>query len=249
MDIFFDTNGPEQISVAQASVINNAAFFDIWTSFPMRSVRQAAGEEDPATRASFEMSDYRLRVKVQPPTELSAEAEFTLTPRHSGQGTVILDLSRYLKLTEVRINGEPAEFIQNEAISGSDLSRRGDDLIGVVFPAPLEKDHPVKLSFKYSGPVMFNAGGDLVYVGARGTWYPNVGPTFSNFDLTFECPSDWSVVATGKKVSSTVANGKQITHFVTEKPIGRAGFNLGKFVAATSSAGAGGYPRLWRPQC
>ena len=214
-----------------------SAYYDTWTSFPMRSVREAAGEEDPATRASFEMSDYKLRVKVQPPTDLSAEAEFTLTPQHSGQRTMILELSRYLKLTEVRVNGAPAEFIQNEAITGSDLSRRGDDLIGVVMPTPLEKDRPVKLSFKYSGPVMFNAGGDVIYVGARGTWYPNVGPTFSNFDLTFECPSDWSVVGTGKQVSSTVAEGKRTTHFVTSKPIGRAGFNLGKFVAATSDAG------------
>ena len=40
------------------------------------------------------------------------------------------------------MNGEPVEFIQNEAISGSDLARRGDDLIGVVFPAALEKDKP-----------------------------------------------------------------------------------------------------------
>jgi Peptidase family M1 domain len=237
VDVFFDTNGSEQISVAQASWINNVAFYDTWTSFPMRSIRQAAGEEDPATRASFEMSDYQLRIKVQPPTDLSAEAEFILTPRHSGQRTLVLELSRYLKLTEVRVNGAPAEFIQNEAISGSDLSRRGDDLIGVVLPVPLEKDRPVKLSFKYSGPVMFNAGGELIYVGARGTWYPNVGPTFSNFDLTFECPSDWSVVGTGKQVSSTVVEGKRITRFVTEKPIGRAGFNLGKFVSATSTAG------------
>lgn len=237
VDVFFDSNASEQISVAQASVLNNLAFYDTWTSFPMRSVRQAAGDEDPATRASFEMSGYQLRVKVQPPTDLNAEAEFSLTPHHSGQRTVILELSRYLKLTEVRVNGVPAEFIQNEAISGSDLSRRGDDLIGVVFPAPLEKDRPARLSFKYSGPVMFNAGGELIYVGARGTWYPNVGPTFSNFDLTFECPSDWSVVGTGKQVSSSVTDGKRITRFVTEKPIGRAGFNLGKFVSASSTAG------------
>ncbi|MGZ7107153.1 MAG: M1 family aminopeptidase, partial [Candidatus Angelobacter sp.] len=238
IDVFFDSNGSEQISVAQASVVNNVAYYDTWTSFPMRSVREASGEEDPATRASFEMSDYKLRVKVQPPTDLSAEAEFTLTPQRSGLRTVILELSRYLKLTEVRVNGAPAEFIQNEAISGSDLSRRGDDLIGVVMPAALEKDRPVKLQFKYSGPVMFNAGGDVIYVGARGTWYPNVGPTFSNFDLTFECPSDWSVVGTGKQVSSTLADGKRTTRFVTSKPIGRAGFNLGKFVSATSTAGA-----------
>ncbi|MGZ4868263.1 MAG: hypothetical protein ACXV7C_13630, partial [Candidatus Angelobacter sp.] len=99
IDVFFDSNGSEQISVAQASVVNNVAYYDTWTSFPMRSVREAAGEEDPATRASFEMSDYKLRVKVQPPTDLSAEAEFTLTPQRSGLRTVILELSRYLKLT------------------------------------------------------------------------------------------------------------------------------------------------------
>ncbi|HXA86435.1 MAG TPA: M1 family aminopeptidase [Candidatus Dormibacteraeota bacterium] len=237
IDVFFDSNGSEQISVAQASVVNNVAYYDTWTSFPMRSIREASGEEDPATRASFEVADYKLRVKVQPPTDLTAEAEFTLTPQHSGLRTVILELSRYLRLTEVRVNGSPAEFIQNEAISGSDLSRRGDDLIGVVMPVPLEKGRPIQLSFKYSGPVMFDAGGDVIYVGARGTWYPNVGPTFSNFDLTFECPSDWSVVGTGQQVSNTIAEGKRTTRFVTSKPIGRAGFNLGKFVSATSDAG------------
>jgi Peptidase family M1 domain len=237
VDVFFDTNVAEQISVAQANVINDAAFYDIWTSFPMRSVREAAGEEDPATRANYEMSDYVLRVKVQPPTDLSAEAEFTLTPHNSGKRTVVLEFSRYLKLAEVRVNGEPAEFIQNEAINGSDLARRGDDLIGVVLPTAMKKDRPVKLSFKYSGPVMFSAGGELLYVGARGTWYPNVGPSFSNFDLTFECPGDWQVVGTGRQVSSTMRDGKRITHFITEKPIGRAGFNMGKFVAASSASG------------
>lgn len=236
-DLFFDTSSPEQISVAQATTTSNATFYDTWTSFPMRSVRDAAGEEDPAARVSFEMSNYIVRAKVEPPTDLSAEAEFTLIPHQSGQQTVVLELSRNLKLSEVLVNGKPAEFIQNEAISGSDLERRGDDLIGVILPEPLEKDRTVKLSFKYSGPVMFNAGGELVYVGARGTWYPNVSPSFSTFDLTFECPGDWTVVATGKQVSNTVANGERTIHFVTEKPIGRAGFNLGKFVAASATAG------------
>jgi hypothetical protein len=238
VDLFFDANAAEQISVSQADVVNNVAYYDTWTSFPMRSIREASGQEDPATRASFEVSDYKLHVNVRPPTDLSAEAEFNLTPQRSGQRMLILELSRYLKLSDVRVNGAPAEFIQNDAITGSDLSRRGDDLIGVVMPAPLEKDRPVKLQFKYSGPVMFNAGNDVIYVGARGTWYPNVGPTFSNFDLTFECPSDWQVVGTGRLVTSTVGEGKRTTRFVTTKPINRAGFNLGKFVAASATSGA-----------
>jgi len=215
VDLFYDTNVPEQISVAQAIVINNTPYYDTWASFPMSSVRQAAGEEDPATHATFEMSDYVLRVRVQPPSELNGEAEFILTPRRSGQRTVVLELSRYLKLAEVRVNGATAEFIQNEAMSGSELARRGDDLIGVVLPEALVQDKPVRLAFRYSGPAMFNAGNDLIYVGSRGIWYPNVGPMFSNFDITFEYPGDWSVVATGKQVSSTLANGKRMTRFVT----------------------------------
>src|SRR5262249_36097353 len=136
-----------------------------------------------------------------------------------------------------KMNDVPVEFIQNEAISGSDLARRGDDLIGVVLPVPLQKDKAIKLSFKYSGPVMFNAGGELIYVGSRGTWYPNLGSAFTSFDMTFEYPSDWSVVATGKQVASTVTAGKRTTRFVTSRPIGRAGFNMGKFVAADATAG------------
>jgi hypothetical protein len=237
IDIFFNTNATEQIAVAQATMLNNSAYFDIWAAFPMRSAREAAGEADAGSRANYEMSNYVLRVKVQPPTDLNAEAEFTLIPRASGQRMVVLELSRYLKLAEVKMDGAPVEFIQNESISGSELSRRGDDLVGVVLPAPLVKDRPVRLSFKYSGPVMFSAGEELVYVGSRGTWYPNVGPSFSTYDITFEYPSDWTLVATGKQVSSAVAGGLRTTRFVTDKPISRAGFNMGRFVAASASAG------------
>jgi hypothetical protein len=237
VDIFFSTNAPEQITVAHTTVENNSSFFDIWASFPMRSAREAAGDEDPGLRANLEMSNYVLRVKVQPPTDLNAEAEFTLVPKGSGQRMIVLELSRYLKLAEVKMNGAPVEFIQNESISGSELSRRGDDLIGIMLPAPLEKDRPVRLSFKYSGPVMFSAGEELVYVGSRGTWYPNAGPSFSTYDITFEYPSDWTLIATGKQVSSTVANGLRTSRFVADRQISRAGFNMGRFVSASASAG------------
>jgi hypothetical protein len=233
-DVFLDTNSQEQISVAQASLNGKQAYYDIWTSFPMRSARNSdAGSGGRAPR--FELSDFRLNVTVQPPTDLSAQAEFSLTPRRSGQRTVILELSRFLRVSEVRMNGGPVEFIQNEAMGGSDLARRGDDLIGVVFPAALEKDKPVRLSFKYSGPVMFDEGGELLYVGARGTWYPNTGAMFSAFDLTFNYPEDWTLVATGRQVSTTMENQRRIVHLITPKPIARAGFNLGKFDVAESS--------------
>jgi hypothetical protein len=233
-DIFLDTGAQEQISVAQASFNGKDAYYDTWASFPMASARRAgAGSE--AQRPRFELSDYRLHVSVEPPSDLSAEAEFNLIPHRSGQRSVILELSRYLRVSEVRLNGTPVEFIQNEAIGGSDLARRGDDLIGLVFPAALEKDKPARISFQYSGPVMYDEGEELLYVGARGTWYPNAGSMFSTFDLTFDYPEGWRLVATGQQVSSKVEDDRRVVRFVTPRPISRAGFNLGKFEVAEAT--------------
>lgn len=236
-DLLLNTNTQEQISVAQTTVDHNEVFYDVWSSFPMRSLRNA-GEVNEAIPAPFNLFDYHIEAEVEPPSDLSAEAEVTLVPRRSGQRTFILELSRYLKISDVRTDEQPVEFIQNEAISGSQLARRGDDVIAIVFPQPLAKDRYIRLRFKYAGPVMFDAGGDLLYVGARGTWYPNAGPAFANYDLTFEYPEGWSLVATGKQVASKVRENRRTTRFITEKPIARAGFNLGKFeIAESSSAG------------
>jgi hypothetical protein len=235
-DVVFDANAPEQFRVAHGRVVNQQEYYDSWSSFPMRSARDAATKSQGAL-AQFEIGDYKMRIKVHPPTEVSAEAGFTLTPLHSGERTVILELSRYLRVTEVRADGQPVEFIQNEAVSGSELARRGDDLVALVFPSVLEKGRTVQLSISYSGPVMFSAGEELLYVGARGTWYPNAGPSYSNYDLTFEYPDEWSLVATGRPASTSVENGRRTSRFVTEKPIARAGFNLGKFETAAASAG------------
>ncbi len=235
-DVVLNGRIPEQITVAQATITNNAAYYDTWTSFPRRSVREAGAKANVA--AEFEVSDYKITTTLAPPHELSAEAQLSLAPFVSGQRTVIFELSRHLKVSEVRVNGQPAEFIQNEAIDGSELARRGNDLTAVVLPAPSQINAPLQLTFRYSGPVMFDAGGELLYVGARGTWYPSPSPAFANYDLTFDYPTGWTVVATGKQISKTTQNGRWISRFVSEKPITHAGFNLGKFETAESSAGS-----------
>src|SRR5262249_22673651 len=175
-------NAQEQVSVGQERMNNQTAYFDSWLSLPARSTRQASGPS-LVNQPRFDLSDYKVQVKVQPPTDLSAETEFTLTARRIGQRTIIWDLPRYLRVTSIRAGDRQLEFIQNEALTGSDLARRGDDLVAIVFPSALEVDHPVRLSVSYSGPVMFSAGGELLYVGSRGTWYPNYGPSYDNYDL------------------------------------------------------------------
>ena len=93
------------------------------------------------------------------------------------------------------------------------------------------------MRFSYAGSVLSDAGGGLLYVGARGTWYPNRGIAMANYDLTFRFPEPWTVVATGKRVSLQRQGGDFVGHWISEKPIPIAGFNLGVYVRSTAKSG------------
>ena len=60
----------------------------------------------------------------------------------------------------------------------------------------LETGQKLKLIFSYAGDVLSEAGTGLLYVGERGTWYPNFGLSPALFDLEFQYPPNWTLVAT-----------------------------------------------------
>jgi hypothetical protein len=65
----------------------------------------------------------------------------------------------------------------------------------------------------------------------------------ADFDLEFDYPQGWTLVATGKSRppaaagDAAKANGEQVARFVSERPIPLAGFNLGKYKEVTARAG------------
>ena len=143
----------------------------------------------------------------------------------------------------VEANGRPVDFIQNPAIEGTQLQRKGNDVVAVVFPAELTSGQELKLSFRYAGDVISEAGDGLLYVGARGTWYPSFGFSPAQFDMVFHYPAGWTLLATGKQISRVGTTqvptdaGEKVAHWVSERPIPVAGFNLGKYVRAEAKAG------------
>ncbi len=141
------------------------------------------------------------------------------------------------------------EFIQNPAVEGTRLARSGNDLVAVILPQAAKKGEKFSLRFVYGGAVLAEAGKGLLYVGARGTWYPNRGLAMADFDLTFHYPPGWTLLATGKPVplsptstktpqtASPNAADEQVGRWISERPIPVAGFNLGKYVRAVAQAG------------
>jgi hypothetical protein len=101
----------------------------------------------------------------------------------------------------------------------------------------LKTGSDVRISMKYRGSVMTQAGTGLLYVGSRGTWYPNRGMAMGNFKLEFRWPSEWTLVATGKRESLESRGRELVGRWVSEAPIPLAGFNLGIYSKKSARAG------------
>ena len=145
-DIYFDTRSPEQIMVGKASSPRqNEIYYDLWMSFPMRSLRKTplsdtrfGGPSGPMwTPDVLSISKYTINASLDPPGELAADATLEVQVKQGGTRIVLFDLSRYLQVKQVEYEGKPLEFIQNEAVEGSEMSRKGNDTVAVVFPAPM----------------------------------------------------------------------------------------------------------------
>ena len=279
-DISFDSAASEQIQAGQDRTAQNGkTYYDIWTSFsvlpgsvPSSSVpssalnppsldsarsRARSGQLQEVTREEmrpredwFAVRHYEIEARVQPPKQLNAEAHLQLDFARGGARALIFELSRFLQIQSVEADGHPVEFIHNPSMEGTQVSRRGNDLVAVILPQRAQAGQTIELRFVYGGEVLAEAGSGLLYVGARGTWYPNRGMAMADFDLTFHYPRGWTLLATGKPVQPSPQAGsgptdsptptmtdEQTTRWISERPIPVAGFNLGKYSRATAQAG------------
>ncbi len=244
-DLYFDSLAAEQIWAGQQKTVEGETYYDVWSAFTQgkpggRSGDAAGVMGEEAKPEAVSVSQYKIQTKVAPPTRLDAEASLRLEVRQAGQRAVLFELSRFLRVSKVESDGVPVEFIHNQSLEGTQLARRGNDLIAVVFPQPLRAGQQINLHFVYGGEVLSEAGAGLLYVGARGTWYPNRGLEMARFDLQFRYPPDWTLLATGKRVDDTPADlpaGEQSSHWVSDRPMPIAGFNLGRYVRVAARAG------------
>ncbi len=253
-DVYFDSNAPEQVWAAQTRTVEGTPYYDVWTSFSLRPKSKSKGPwtdvaAEEGRTSALDIVASKLRVVITPPTRIEADAMLDLEIHRSGLRAALFELARTLVIKQVDAGGAPLEFIHNPAIEGSERSRRGNDLVAVVFPEPTWEGQHIKLHFVYGGDVLSEAGSGLLYVGARGTWYPNRGLAMSNFDLEFHYPPGWTLVATGKRVDvpsgaegnaaaeSGPGPGEQVSRWISERPIPLAGFNLGKYRQVVARAG------------
>jgi hypothetical protein len=257
-DLVYDSTAAEQVEAGQAKSENGSVYYDVWSSFsagptsPGHSTLAQTVETVPAETESRKdpilVRSYVIDAEVKPPKELDANVEMNLEVTRDSSRFLVFELSRFLKIQTVEENGQPVEFIQNPAVEGTRLARSGNDLVAVILSERARAGQKITLRFVYAGEVLAEAGKGLLYVGERGTWYPNRGLAMSDFDLTFHYPQEWTLVATGKPMpivnvaksgepAGEQNTGQQTRRWVSDRPLPVAGFDLGKYVQGTAQAG------------
>lgn len=251
-DVFFDSTAGEQVFAGQLRTgADRESYYDVWTSFsptpptPVKQLQSEHAEQEEGASAHDDrvaLKKFAIATEVRPPKQIRARAVVQCEVREGGARTLLFELSRFLQIESVQLNGQAVEYIHNPALEGTQLARRGNDVMAVIMPQPLRTGQKFELTFVYAGEVLAQAGDGLLYVGARGTWYPNRGLEMADFDLQFSYPQEWTLVATGKQApfateSIASASGEQTSRWISDRPIPVAGFNLGKYREATTKSG------------
>ena len=229
-NLFDDPENTDQIAAGQFVERNNRAFFDIWTHFPARGAH--AGR--PRVPLGLELEDFRIEATVEPDLNLSAITRVKVRTEVDGLKIVPFDVAREMAVSEVKVNGVPAEVLQRAAPKGN-FGRGENDLFLVMPPAPLRAGLEYEFEFHHSGRVILQMAQRVFYVAARGNWYPSFGAQFATFDLSFRYPREWELVTPGDVIEDRTEGDWRITRRRPSAPIRLAGFNLVDYAHAQAT--------------
>ena len=233
-----DPNGAEALRIAARLGGEDVVFLvpdpnkgGIWYHCDRQS-EVAARHARPEKRLADAL-DYRIETTVEKNENIAGTAIMRFLPLVADLRVLPLHLLPRLRIDEASWaadsgTGEPAW--QPAAWVQEDKEEDGD--AAVVFPKPLDKGSNVLLRLSYRGDKVLRDVGDKNYVvGARESWYPNLG-VFSDpatFDLVYRVPAGNEVISVGRKTGEKNEGNLAVSTWKTEGPVQVAGFNYGKF--------------------
>jgi hypothetical protein len=238
-DVIHDPQARDQIVAGQIANRDNRTFYNIWTSFPTRRLRNDPSLE-PAEQ-DFKIETVTIDAEIAADLQLSATTTLKVrVPEGTGARRVrnafAFDISRRVRVREVKIDGKPATVLQRENLRSNLLRGNDNELFLVACDEPLTPGEHI-FEFRQEGNVVLQAGNGVYFVSARGTWYPHHGLQFAEYDLTIKHPKHLTVVATGDLVEERLGEDYRVTKRRITAPVRLAGFNLGEYKRTAATRG------------
>lgn len=198
-----------------------------WYLSRTRAEAQAGAE--PAALPDVDVLHCEIDTTIRKNTDLEGTARVTARVLRNGLVVLPFALFSKLRLASATLEGAggaetPLSFVQEEPEVDAGAS--------VVLPAPQKAGEEIRIRFAYRGEdVLSNEGDGNFAVGARQSWYPNLGGFTdpATFDLTYRVPKKYEVVSVGAAVSQAVEGAQSVSRWKSERPLRAAGFNYGVF--------------------
>jgi hypothetical protein len=192
--------------------------------------KEIAANRLSRARPRADAEHYAIETTIQKNERIRGSTTIDFLPQVDGMRVLPVALLAKLRVQEVAFSrGEggawtPAAFLQENEEEDADLA--------VLFPEPLPAGKRVRVRLRYEGEdVLRDAGDGNFLIGARDSWYPNLG-TFTDlatFDLTYRNPKSYQIVSVGQLLSDKIEGDDRIAVWKADRPIRVAGFNYGKF--------------------
>jgi hypothetical protein len=225
-DVLLDAMRLEQFLLGQARKSGGTNFYDVWASYRVPDTAPPV--------VSFHATHYRLETTILADHSLASKAAVQIHGENAGDRLLTFNLSRSLSVDSVTDEaGQALDFFQNEGITPQERSVRGNDYLYVVLPAAPARESDFTVHFHYRGNIISDAGNDVLFVGARESWYPHLGDSadFARYDLSMRWPRKLRLVATGSKLEEHDDGEMRAGTWHSEKPVSVAGFNLGEYAS------------------
>ncbi|MGH9316062.1 MAG: M1 family metallopeptidase [Thermoanaerobaculia bacterium] len=200
----------------------------LWYCSKTKSPAEPSGGDADGRRALAR--HYTVETTIRKNEEIEATTTIRFEPLTEGLRVLPLRLLEKLRIREASL--APAEsdawtpigFIQEAAKEDSDAA--------AVFPEPLAPGKEARIRIAYAGKdVLQDAGDGNFVVGARDSWYPNLGSFGGpvSFDLSYRCPKGYQIVSVGHLEEDRLDGDVRVLRFRQSRPVRVAGFNYGKF--------------------
>jgi hypothetical protein len=223
-----DERSPEAVSVVAARRNGDELFADLWCAFPSKTSAARFPNQAPGTVKAL---SYDIDTHLEPDNSMKGRAELLLESLSNSDRVLTFDFSRLLKVLGVLDEqGHGLAAYQYPLQEDIDAGDRSTGWIQVVLPAPHPVGEKFRIHFNYQGNVITDVGNNVLYVGERGGWYPNLGlASPASFDLKFDYPESLTLVATGERIEKETGDGRTRSRWRSDGVFRIAGFNLGPY--------------------
>ena len=235
-DIVDDERRAEPFTIGSSHKVGSQTFTDIWCSLPKESLQ--AGPPPPSKEGVKALA-YTLDIRIQPDHSLEGRAEILLESLSPEDRIISFALSRELTVSGVEDDrGRSIEVIEGQPATGASADARPYDHVEAVLPKAYPVGQRFRLIWRYHGNVIADVGNGVLYVGARGSWYPHIDIGLpSQYTMTFHYPRKLVLVATGERREEKTSDDWTESQWRSDGIFRVSGFNLGPYTSVERHAG------------